>query len=177
MNNKLNLIIIEHGVENIDDVQGYANPLIDGIKKYHNRDNSVFFSYDWNREAQQKQLMMYEAVEKGLWGQKIRKLKHTMFGDTAVCRRSKNGRDYLQKMADDIDSIIFKYINLGFDLNIHLIGHSQGSQNLLDYCFDSSYKERITGLITLGSIISAGSWIFNDWGHVPDDPHNGVENP
>ena len=162
------LVIIEHGVQNSKDMGNYAFPLIEGIKKYlPNPQDYCFFPYDWNRLAQPRQLEMYESVEKGLWRQKLRKLKHTFGGDIIGTGRSKTGQDFLNKMTTELDEDIDIFLSHGLEFKIHLIGHSQGSQNLCNFMWDSKHKDLIMGFISLGSPISAGSWMFDDWGRVP----------
>jgi hypothetical protein len=150
---------------------GYARPLIEGIRDYIPEERLhqfAFIPYDWESLVRDRQLSIYRAVEDGLHRKALRKLKHTMGSDVIWCGRAKNpsAKDFLVQMFNSIDGEI-EELARGFpDFKVYAIGHSQGSQNLLEYCFDSRFK--VSGLFTLGSIITARSGAYADWGHLPD---------
>lgn len=169
---QLKIVVISHGVEaGSANMAGYARPLIDGIRSFipdAKLHEYVFIPFEWDAMVRDRQLQMYEAVEKGLWRQRFRKLKHTLGSDVIWCGRSKtpNPDDFLNRMFSTIDSDIEELVRGFPNSKIYCIGHSQGSQNLLEYCFDTKFK--VSGLFTLGSIIAARSGAYADYGHLPN---------
>jgi len=166
----INIVAISHGVENTDNPGEYARGLIEGIKSkmtLRQFEDFIFIQLDTNQLFQPRQMEIYKKVEKGLRRQFLRKLKHTIGSDVVWSNRSKSGNDAWSQKVNYINQMIDPHVRRAGEKNyrIHLIGHSQGSQDLLEYCFDCTYPAY--GLITMGSPISMKSGTFEDWGHLP----------
>jgi hypothetical protein len=164
------LFPIAHGVEIKPIKQDYAAPLIEGINKYLTEKERGFFiplPYNYSVHTNEREMQMFNAVEAGLGNQELRRLKHTIGSDVSWSFiLAKNSAscfylDFTTALSNLINEAKLKYMNS----KVVCCGHSQGSQLLYSFIFDSATP--IEGFISLGSPISMNSGAWDDWGKLP----------
>lgn len=165
-----NLIIYIHGVETADSITGYAAPLaegIDGVLPVEERGRFSHVFYDWNKELQPRELKVYESCETGLHFPDLRKKKMLIAADVICSSRSKSGNGFLEKCFREIDEIValHKARYSGDEIRVHVIGHSQGGQNGLEYCWDAAHP--VWTLIMMGAPIDLKSPMYDGYGMAP----------
>ena len=164
------LVTVCHGVE-LELGSEYCTEFIDDIVSrvpavY--RDYVHFHQYDWNILVSDRQQQTFE-MEEDLGASGIRKKVISLACDILWYRASKGtsaGMDIYQqihrKLETEIDVIKEKHKTD----ELVGIGHSWGTQVLLDHAFET--KHHIKGLFTMGSPITKVAGMYPDWGHLPE---------
>jgi hypothetical protein len=164
------LLIALHGVEFGEIKSDFANVLFNGIRDNLSEsqcEKLITIPYNWTHYTNERQMQMFNSVEKGLWNQNLRKYKHTIGSDvTWTVGRAKQGtKRFIDDIKFELSSLIEVNLKKYPDAKIVLFGHSQGSQVAFNFIFD--YQGTIDCLITAGSPISMNSGMFDDWGKIP----------
>lgn len=164
------LVPIAHGVEFEVIKAGFAAPFIEGIAKHLTEPERNYFiplPYNYTRRTNERQLQMFNAVEKGLGNQELRRLKHTVGSDVTwsfiVAKAGADcfSKDFCSDVTLLIDNARAKYPSA----KVVCVGHSQGTQNFFEFFFE--YARKIDLFVSMGSPISMNSGAWTDWGRVP----------
>lgn len=166
------LLPTAHGVEFKQIQQDYAKPLIDRIKSYLTDEEKNYLipaPYNYTIKTDPRQVQMFEAVDKGLGNEELRRLKHTVGGDvTWSFIIAKDGKEcFYTDFVKDLSLVINGYRKQYPKIKVLCIGHSQGTQLFYSFFFD--YPNIIDGFISMGSPISMNSGAYPDWGKVPNN--------
>lgn len=155
-----------HGIEEKIDEKKYYTDFVSRIRKRLPVDQDVqFHPVNWNRLLEEKENTLYSWMG-GLSYAGIRHFACTAIGDALAYAPSERGpvegEFYyeLNKLLEDaVDTV-----NLAFPGSIKVIlGHSQGSQIALSFCFRRPFDT----IITMGSPILYYSLRFKDFGEYP----------
>lgn len=160
---------ILHGVQFSEIQDDYASDFIQGVKSFLPEDQRGFWvpvPYNWTHLTHGRQMFVYSLVESGLMNQKLRKLKHVVGSDVVWSARAKPGtkcfyNDFVLELTEKINY----HLNIYKGAKLITMGHSQGTQLLLCYFFD--YPSIVDGFMSMGSPISMGSGMFDNFGRVP----------
>ena len=170
---------IVHGVQAFgldrNAITEFSNKIRDKIPNNF-RDYFVSKVIDWDRiaGARQEEALEMERdlpnwIDRLALKKKLIQLKHRVGSDIMFefPAKSANGMNWIAQQEFDmfeetINSEVRKHKE---NCYVTLIGHSWGGQKALRYCFDSTYP--ISGLVTMGSPITAVSGAWQDWGKLP----------
>lgn len=163
------LVPIVHGVQLKDVGEDFAVKFIAGIEACLNEQDRGYFvpiPINWSKYTNERQMLMFRAVEHDLGRQWFRKLKHTVGSDVTWTARAKPGtRCFMDKFYEILGGAIGEGLAKYPNPKICIIGHSQGSQDSLCYIFDA--PRPTDAFISMGSPISMNSGAFEDWGQYP----------
>jgi hypothetical protein len=162
---------ILHGVQDKAISNDYADNFISNIKENLSGIEKNYLVADpinWSKTSQYKQMEVFKQVEKGLWNQKLRQMKHTLGSDALWYARTRTKEGFFNDIHRQIDqSIAEKLYRAGKGARICLFGHSLGSQIVYNHCFESGIDIAVDGIFLAGSPFTAYSGMFENWGNIP----------
>lgn len=166
------IFVVSHGIETKLSTPNYCPDFIEGIEKELGPDvRFIPHLFNWDVLVRDREDKTYEMV-KHLGHGLLRKLICSLGCDILWYSASQQivsfgsvFADIHQKLKGEIRDIVMLYP----DAKIVLCGHSWGSQIVLDFCFmaEPEIRQRIVGLVTMGSPILYKSGQYDDWGHPP----------
>lgn len=163
------LVPIVHGVQLKEIGDDFAAKFVSGIMSYmtdEDRGYVVPMPINWSKYTNERQMLMYRAVEHDLGRQFLRKLKHTVGSDVTWSARAKPGtRCFMDKFDEILGGAVKEGLGKYPNPKLCVIGHSQGTQDSLCWIFD--YPGMVDAFISMGSPISMNSGAFEDWGQFP----------
>lgn len=143
---------------------------MDLIISHLNEEERAYFiplPYNYTVSTNERQNRMFEAVDKGLGNEELRRLKNTIGSDitwsfiTAKAGGKCFYTDFVEGIGNFIEEARIKYPNA----KICAIGHSQGTQLFYSFFFD--FLDDVDCFISMGSPISMNSGAYPSWGKVP----------
>ena len=166
------LLAIAHGVEFSKIQNDYAQPLIDRIKSYLTDEEKNYLipaPYNYTVKTNLRQVAMFEATDKGLGNEELRRLKHTIGSDvTWSFIVAKDGKEcFYTDFVKDLSLMIENYRKQYPRLKVICKGHSQGTQLFYSFFFD--YPGFIDCFISMGSPISMNSGAYPEGGKLAEN--------
>ena len=160
-----------HGVQLDSIPDDFAASFIEGVGSYlspEEKKHVVFLQYNWSKVTLERQMEIYNCVEKGLLRQNLRKIKHTMASDVVWYNRTKSDQGFFNYVHNELDRIIGEQIQKHRNARVALFGHSLGSQIAFNYCWETKHGD-VAGIFFAGSPFTMYSGMFPGWGRLPQN--------
>lgn len=167
------LLPIVHGVAFKDNDKDYAGKFIKLIRSKltdQERDYLIPIQFNYSNVTNQRQVEMFNAVDKGLDNEKLRLWKNIIGSDVtwSLIQAKGDAPSFFKSFNYDLATAIANAKITYPGAAVVCIGHSQGSQLLYSFFFE--YFGQIDGFVSMGSPIAmnSGAW-YPSWGRVPEN--------